>query len=98
LRDVAQQDDIALDLISGLSACDGTFQDGPDFAKRAGADDLRLVGKPFVDVIRREIAELTCAKGRDDVRVREDGALGDGVRSRPLKPKASQSLTASATV
>ena len=41
---------------------------------------MRQVGKPFVYVIRRQVAELTCAKSGDDVRVRQDGALGDGVR------------------
>jgi general stress protein 26 len=36
-------DDIALDLISSLSACDGAFQYGTDFPQGPGADDLRLV-------------------------------------------------------
>jgi hypothetical protein len=98
LRDVTQQDDIALDLISSLRAGDGALEDGPDFPKRAGTEDLRLGGKPLVYVVRREVAELACAQGGDDVRVREDGALRDGLVVPALRPKASQSPTASATV
>jgi len=52
LRDVAQQDDVALDLISGLRSGDGALEDGPDFPKRGGAEELRLVDKPPVYVIR----------------------------------------------
>lgn len=78
MRDIAYRTTLRLTLSPGLSAGDGAFQDGPDFAKRAGAEDLGLIGKPFVNVIRREVAELACAQSGDDVRVGEDGALGDG--------------------
>jgi hypothetical protein len=53
LRDLTQQDDIPLDLIPGLSACDGTLQDGPDLLQRPGTQNLSLVSKPSINVVSR---------------------------------------------
>src|ERR1700733_10659899 len=79
LQDLTQQDDVPLDLIPGLSACDGTFQDGPDLLQRPGAQDLSLSSRPPIYVVSRYVAELARTQRGDDVRVRQDGALLDGV-------------------
>ena len=58
MRDVAQQDNVALDLVPGLSAGDSALEDEPDFPQRGGAEGLRLVGKPGPSELGLEFVDL----------------------------------------
>src|ERR1017187_9018044 len=51
------------------------------FAKGPGAQDLRLVSEPPVNIVCRMVTQLACAKSRYHMRIGQDRAFLDGRHS-----------------
>lgn len=76
----AESGDVALHLVARHCSSDRAIQAAMELSQAPGAQDLRLLGKPFINIVSTEITKPSRADSRDQMNSAQDSVGRDRCR------------------